>query len=75
MSVTTEQLRRAIETSFFVYPPIPHRMDALPVAGVRGRVTPLSNPLLNLVGAATLDEGNVAAAIEQVSASGRLPAR
>ncbi len=68
MSLSRERLLEAIETSFFIYPELPRLVERLPVPGVRGRVTPLSHPLLNLVGAAALDEHNVDDAIRRVHA-------
>ena len=66
MPVTRAQLLEALETSFFIYPETPGLLTRVPVHGVRGRVTPLSHPLLNLVGAASLDERTADQAIREV---------
>jgi hypothetical protein len=46
----------AIESSLFLYEPIPGVVSDLGVKGLRGRVTDLSHPLANLCGLADLSE-------------------
>jgi len=61
-------LVEAIETSLFIYPPLPGRSEELGVPGMRGRVTPISHPLANLAGDARLSAQDVDRAIAQVRA-------
>ncbi len=56
----------ALETSAFLVPALSGRVERLDVPGVRGRITADSDPFANLVGAATLDEGNADETIWQV---------
>ncbi|HET7700190.1 MAG TPA: hypothetical protein VFM06_04900 [Candidatus Limnocylindria bacterium] len=60
-------LIEAIGSSLHIYPPVPGLADDLGIPGVRGRVTTLSNPLLNLVGGARLDEETADATILRVT--------
>jgi len=66
---TNEELVRAIETSFHVYGPLPGKVEPLRIAGVRGRVTPISHPIANLVGLADLAPGAVETTVDQVRAA------
>ena len=66
---TNKELVRAIELSFHAYPAIPGKLEPLRVAGVRGRVTPISHPLANLVGMAELAPDAVDATLERVRAA------
>jgi GNAT superfamily N-acetyltransferase len=67
MAVRDDALLDAIQTSFFLYPEIPGESEDLGIPGVQGRVTKISHPLANLVGAATLAPDDADAAIAQVS--------
>ncbi len=58
MSMDEGTLLYALETSAFLVPALPGRVERLEVPGVQGRITADSDPFANLVGAATLDEGN-----------------
>ncbi len=66
MSIDEATLLWALETSLFLVPALPDRVERLEVPGVRGRITADSDPFANLVGAATLDEGNADETIGQV---------
>lgn len=61
------ELIEAIGSSLHMYPPVPGLAEDLGVPGVRGRVTTLSSPLLNLVGSARLDEETADATILRVT--------
>lgn len=56
MHPTTEKLAEAVEQTLFVYPEVPGLITELGMTGLRGRVTPVSHPIANLVGCADLDE-------------------
>ena len=58
MSIDEQTLLYALETSAFLVPELPGRVERLDVPGIQGRITADSDPFANLVGAATLDEGN-----------------
>ena len=58
VSIDEETLRYALETSAFLVPELPGRVERLDVPGVLGRITADSDPFANLVGASTLDESN-----------------
>ena len=66
MSLDEGTLLWALETSLFLVPELPDRVERLEVSGVQGRITADSDPFANLVGAATLDEGNADETIRQV---------
>ena len=66
MSIDEHTLLWALETSAFLVPELPGRVERLEVPGVQGRITADSDPFANLVGAATLDEGNADETIRQV---------
>lgn len=66
MSLDEATLLWALETSLFLVPELPDRVARLDVPGIRGRITADSDPFANLVGAATLDEGNADETIRQV---------
>jgi GNAT superfamily N-acetyltransferase len=66
MSIDEHTLLWALETSAFLVPELPGRVERLDVPGVQGRITADSDPFANLVGAATLDEGNADETIRQV---------
>jgi len=74
MPATTEQLADAVEQSLFVYPEVPGLVTDIGIPGVRGRVTPVSHPIANLVGCADLDEadadGTIAAVKDRYAAQG-----
>jgi GNAT superfamily N-acetyltransferase len=67
VTVLDRDLVTAIESSLHVYPPVPGVTEDLGIPGVRGRVTPLSHPLANLVGMARLDERAADATIARVA--------
>jgi len=58
MPATTEQLVDAVEQSLFVYPEVPGLITEIGIPGLRGRVTPVSHPIANLVGCADLEEAD-----------------
>lgn len=60
------ELIAAIESSLFVYPPVPGLTADLGVRGMRGRVTALSHPLANLCGLADLSDRDVDPTIGEV---------
>jgi len=66
MGIGEDTLLDAIETSLFLLPELPGRVDWLSVPGMRGRITAGSDFFANLVGAATLDVQNVDETIRQV---------
>jgi len=66
MSIDEQTLLYALETSAFLVPELPGRVERLGVPGIQGRITADSDPFANLVGAATLDEGNADETIWQV---------
>jgi hypothetical protein len=66
MSIDDHTLCWALETSAFLVPELPGRVARLDVPGIQGRITADSDPFANLVGAATLDEGNADETIRQV---------
>jgi hypothetical protein len=66
MSPTDDELVAAIEETLLFYPPVPGLSEDLGIAGVRGRVTPLSHPLANLVGLARLGADDADATISRV---------
>lgn len=53
---TDAELVAAIESTLFLYPPVPGLSQDLGIPGLRGRITKLSSPLTNLVGDARLSE-------------------
>jgi GNAT superfamily N-acetyltransferase len=61
-----QTLLYALETSAFLVPELPGRVERLDVPGIQGRITADSDPFANLVGAATLDEYNADETIWQV---------
>lgn len=71
MAVTHDDLIQAIETSFFVFPPVPGLVEPLRAPGVVGRITPVTHPLPNLVGLAQLTPetaDDIIAAVREVYA-------
>ena len=68
MPVSDDGLIDAIESSLFVYSPIPGLSTALGVKGMQGRVTALSHPLANLVGMARLADDAANSTIDAVKA-------
>lgn len=66
VSIDDHTLCWALETSAFLVPELPGRVARLDVPGIQGRITADSDPFANLVGAATLDEGNADETIRQV---------
>lgn len=61
-----QDLIAAIESTLHMYGAVPGMIEDLDIAGVRGRITPLSHPLANILGLARLNEGNADATIERV---------
>ncbi len=74
MPPTTEQLADAVEQSLFVYPEVPGLLTEIGIPGLRGRITPVSHPIANLVGCAALEEadadGTIAAVRDSYAAQG-----
>lgn len=66
MAVSTTDLLEAVETSLFLLPNVPGAVTNLGIDGLLGRITPLSHPLVNMVGAASLTPENADATIRQV---------
>ena len=66
MTVSEDDLIKAIESSPQVYPPVSGLSEDLAVKGVRGRVTDLSHPLANLVGMADIAPDDVDATLTMV---------
>jgi len=66
MGIGEDTLLDAIETSLYLLPELPGRVDWLSVPGMRGRITAGSDFFANLVGAATLDAQNADETIRQV---------
>jgi len=66
VNIDEQTLLYALETSAFLVPELPGRVERLGVPGILGRITADSDPFANLVGAATLDEGNADETIWQV---------
>jgi GNAT superfamily N-acetyltransferase len=66
LSVATDALIEAVESSLQVYPPVSGLSEDLGVKGVRGRVTDLSHPLANMVGMANIAPEDVAATLKIV---------
>jgi len=59
-------LDRAVETGLFLLPELPGELSPLPISGLQGRVTPISSPFANVVGAAQLDAQSADSAIDAV---------
>src|SRR5690242_11405488 len=74
MPPTTEQLAGAVEQSLFVYPEVRGLIAEIGIPGLRGRITPVSHPIANLVGCTDLDEadtdGTIAAVKDRYAAQG-----
>ena len=68
MPVSDAVLVEAIESSLFAYAPLAGLSAPLGIKGMRGRVTPLSHPLANLVGLAQLSDADAGPTIEAVKA-------
>jgi hypothetical protein len=66
VTVAEQALIDAIESSLHMYPALPGLTADLDIPGVKGRVTALSHPLINLVGMARLDEETADATIRRV---------
>lgn len=66
MPVSDDALLDALELSPFLDAEVPGRLTRLRLPGVLGRVSDLSHPFANLVGAATLDEASAPATIATV---------
>ena len=68
MPPTTEQLADAVEQSLFVYPEVPGLVTEIGIPGLRGRITPVSHPIANLVGCAVLEAADAGGTIAAVKA-------
>jgi N-acetylglutamate synthase-like GNAT family acetyltransferase len=66
MTISHNILLEAIETSLYLLPELPGRVEWLHIPGLRGRITAVSDFFANLVGAATLDNENADRTIQQV---------
>jgi len=66
MTIPHNILLEAIETSLYLLPELPGRVEWLHITGLRGRITAVSDFFANLVGAATLGSENVDQTIQQV---------
>lgn len=66
MSLADRELIDAIESTLFLYPAVPGLSSDLGIPGLRGRVTELDHPLVNLVGDARLSELEADAVITKV---------
>ena len=66
MTIPHNILLEVIETSLYLLPKLPDRVEWLHIPGLRGRITAVSDFFGNLVGAATLDSENVDQTIQQV---------
>jgi GNAT superfamily N-acetyltransferase len=65
-TVVERGLVEAIESTLFIFPSVAGRSHDLGIPGLRGRVTKLSHPLLNLCGDARFSEREADAMIEKV---------
>jgi hypothetical protein len=66
MTVSTDALLDAIETSLFSLPQVPGRIQHLDIPHIQGHVTPFPDANANTVGAATLTRDNADETIRQV---------
>jgi GNAT superfamily N-acetyltransferase len=66
VKLVERDLVEAIETTLFMYPPVPGLVQDLGIAGLRGRITKLSHPLANLCGDARFSERECDAMIAKV---------
>ncbi|HEV8470154.1 MAG TPA: hypothetical protein VGR46_11140 [Candidatus Limnocylindria bacterium] len=66
MTVVTQDLVDAIESSLFIFPPVPGLLQDLGIPGLRGRITKVSHPLANLCGDARFSEPEADALVEKV---------
>ncbi|MBV7331284.1 GNAT family N-acetyltransferase [Chloroflexi bacterium TSY] len=66
MLVLNDLLLNTIENSFLMFPHLPGISEHLNFPGVQGRTSPLSHPLLNIIGAARLDPDQTDATIHQI---------
>ncbi|UCE19588.1 MAG: GNAT family N-acetyltransferase [Gemmatimonadota bacterium] len=60
------RLTKAIETGPFLLPEVPPELTYLSFSSVQGRVTSISHPMINVVGAATLSANNADTTIRRV---------
>jgi hypothetical protein len=56
----------AIDTSMFLLPELPGRVEWLKIPGMRGRMIDGSDPFVSLAGAARLTRTNIDASLEQI---------
>lgn len=63
-----DQLLESIELGLFLLPEMPGVIDKLPFEGVHARVTRVSHPLANIVGAARLSRSEVPPTVRRVTA-------
>ena len=59
-------LDRAVESGLFLLPELPGELSPRAISGLQGRVTPISSPFANVVGAAQLDAQSADSAIDAV---------
>ena len=59
-------LLEAIDTSMFLLPELPERVEWLKIPGIRGRMIDGSDPFVSLAGAARLTRTNINATLEQI---------
>jgi GNAT superfamily N-acetyltransferase len=64
--INKQILLEAIDTSMFLLPELPGRVDWLKIPGIRGRMIDGSDPFVSLAGAARLTPTNVDATLEQI---------
>jgi len=60
------KLGEAVETGLFLLPELTGELSALAISGVQGRITPVSSPFANVVGAAQLNSTSVDSTIDNV---------
>ena len=66
MIAAERDLVEAIESTLFIYPPVAGLLQELGIPGLRGRITKLSHPLVNLCGDARLSAAEADSLIEKV---------
>src|SRR2546425_8891811 len=66
MTVVTRDLVDAIESTLFIFPPVPGLLQDLGIPGLRGRITKLSHPVANLCGDARFSESEADALVDRV---------
>lgn len=64
--IRKQSLKEAIDTSMFLLPELPGRVERLKIPGVRGRITDSSDPFVSLAGAARLTSATVDQTIQEI---------